>query len=47
MAMKVVLNDLSLLCPVSEQGIARALMTELISVISTAQIFGAEKTLRT
>ena len=47
MAMKVVLNDLSLLYPVSEQGIARALMTELISVISTAQIFGAEKTLRT
>ena len=47
MAMNVVLNDLSLLYPVSEQGIARVLMTELISVISTAQVFGAEKTLRT
>lgn len=47
MAMKVVLNDLSLLYPVEEQGLARALMTELISVISTAQIFGTEKTLRT
>ena len=47
MAMKVVLNNLSLLCPVRDRGIARKLMTELISVISTAQIFGAEKTLRT
>ena len=47
MAMKVVLNDLSFSEPVSERGRARELMTELISVISTAQIFGAEKTLRT
>jgi putative addiction module killer protein len=47
MAMKVVLNDLSLLCPISERGLARELMSELISVISTAQMFGSEKILRT
>jgi putative addiction module killer protein len=46
MAMEMVLNDLSLLSPVSERGVARKLMTDLISVLSTAVISGV-KTLRT
>jgi putative addiction module killer protein len=46
MAVEMVLNDLSLRSPVSEQGLARNLMTELISVLSTAKIIGV-KALRT
>jgi putative addiction module killer protein len=46
MAVEMVLNDLSLIAPVSSQGLARAIMTELIEVLSTAKIYGV-KTLRT
>jgi putative addiction module killer protein len=46
MAVEMVLNDLSLLSPVSERGTARQLMTDLIDVLSTAVLFGV-KTLRT
>jgi len=46
MAVEMVLNDLSLLSPVSERGVARSLMTDLIAVLSTAQRSGV-KTLRT
>lgn len=46
MAVEMVLNDLSLLSPVSDRGTARKLMTDLISVISTAKISGV-KILRT
>ncbi len=46
MAVEMVLNDLSLLSPVSDRGTARKLMTDLISVLSTAVISGV-KTLRT
>jgi putative addiction module killer protein len=46
MAVEMVLNDLSLLSPVSERGSARQLMTDLIGVLSTALTFGV-KTLRT
>jgi putative addiction module killer protein len=46
MAVEMVLNDLSLITPVSSQGLARAIMTELIEVLSTAKIYGV-KTLRT
>jgi putative addiction module killer protein len=46
MAVEMVLNDLSLITPVDSQGLARAIMTELIEVLSTAKIYGV-KTLRT
>jgi len=46
MAVEMVLNDLSLLSPVSERGTARQLMTDLIDVLSTAVRFGV-RTLRT
>jgi hypothetical protein len=46
MAVEMVLNDLSLRSPVSERGIARQLMTDLIGVLSAAKITGV-KTLRT
>lgn len=46
MAVEMVLNDLSLLSPVRDRGIARKLMTDLISVISTAKTSGV-KILRT
>jgi putative addiction module killer protein len=46
MAVEMVLNDLSLITPVDSQGFARAIMTELIEVLSTAKIYGI-KTLRT
>lgn len=46
MAVEMVLNDLSLRSPVGEQGFARNLMTELISVLSTAKAIGV-KALRT
>ncbi len=37
MSVEMVLNDLSLVSPVSEQGVARQLMTELIQVLTTAR----------
>jgi putative addiction module killer protein len=46
MTVEMVLNDLSLITPVDNQGLARAMMTELIEVLSTAKIYGV-KTLRT
>lgn len=46
MAVEMVLNDLSLLYPVSDRGTARKLMTDLIAVLSLAVISGV-KTLRT
>jgi|GEM_PF-48769 len=46
MAVEMVLNDLSLLHPVSDRGTAKKLMTGLIEVLSTAVISGV-KTLRT
>jgi putative addiction module killer protein len=46
MAVEMVLNDLSLLSPVSDRGTARKLMTDLVGVLSTAERSGV-KTLRT
>jgi len=46
MTVEMVLNDLSLLSPVSERGFARKMMTDLIGVLSIARIYGV-KTLRT
>jgi putative addiction module killer protein len=46
MTLEMVLNDLSLITPVDNPGIARAMMTKLIEVLSAAKIYGV-KTLRT
>ena len=43
MAVEMVLNDLSLLSPVSDRGTARKLMTDLIEVLSTAVISGVKR----
>ena len=46
MTVEMVLNDLSLLSPVSERGIAREMMSDLIDVLIEARQYGV-KTLRT